>query len=140
MTYSEKLKSPKWQKKRLEILNRDEFRCKLCGDEKSTLHVHHKIYEYGNDPWNYNNSLLVTLCADCHETEEINIKEYSRLLIETLKKSEFSSDDWREIASGVNNCQLAYPPFVVSTIISSVLQKAELQEMIFSTFKSNSNG
>jgi len=81
MNYSEKLKDPRWQKKRLEILNRDEFRCKLCGDEKTTLHVHHKIYEYGNDPWNYDNSLLVTLCADCHETEEINIKEYSRLLI-----------------------------------------------------------
>jgi 5-methylcytosine-specific restriction endonuclease McrA len=31
-TYSELLKSPKWQKKRLEIMSRDKFTCKKCGD------------------------------------------------------------------------------------------------------------
>lgn len=42
--YSEKLKDPRWQKKRLEILNRDEFACRFCGDNKSTLNVHHISY------------------------------------------------------------------------------------------------
>jgi len=66
-TYSEKLKSPKWQKKRLEIFRRDKWTCKLCGDTETTLHVHHKEYFDKTDPWDYDNKLLVTLCEHCHE-------------------------------------------------------------------------
>jgi 5-methylcytosine-specific restriction endonuclease McrA len=69
MTYYEKLKDPRWQKKRLEILNRDGFKCTLCGEEQITLHVHHKVYEYGKNPWEYNNSVFTTLCETCHEME-----------------------------------------------------------------------
>lgn len=64
--YSDLLKSPKWQKKRLEIMNRDKFTCKLCGDTETQLHVHHKEYINGNDPWDYDNKLLITICEDCH--------------------------------------------------------------------------
>lgn len=48
-TYSEKLKSPKWQKKRLEILQRDEFTCQHFNDKENTLHVHH--IAYSGNPW-----------------------------------------------------------------------------------------
>lgn len=64
MTYSEKLTDPRWQRKRLEILNRDNFSCQLCGSDKYTLHVHHK--SYNGDPWETANSELITLCEDCH--------------------------------------------------------------------------
>jgi len=66
MTYSEKLKDPRWQKKRLEILSRDKFACKICNDEKSTLHVHHLKYLKGKDPWEYPKKDLATLCFYCH--------------------------------------------------------------------------
>lgn len=46
-SYSDKLKSPKWQKKRLEIMRRDKFRCRLCKDEETQLSVHHKEYING---------------------------------------------------------------------------------------------
>jgi hypothetical protein len=39
MTYSEKLKDPRWQKKRLEVMKRDDFKCKLCNDETTTLQI-----------------------------------------------------------------------------------------------------
>jgi 5-methylcytosine-specific restriction endonuclease McrA len=68
-TYSQKLLSPKWQKKRLEILNRDEFTCQYCYNKERTLHVHHMSYEYGKEPWEYVNENFITLCCDCHETE-----------------------------------------------------------------------
>lgn len=66
ISYKEKLKDPRWQKKRLEILSRDNFKCKKCGDEESTLHVHHYVYLKGLDPWEYKNRDLDTLCKDCH--------------------------------------------------------------------------
>lgn len=64
MTYLEKLKDPRWQKKRLEILNRDEFRCVHCSDTETTLHVHHK--KYTNEPWDAPNKDLETVCEHCH--------------------------------------------------------------------------
>ena len=66
-TYSEKLKDPRWQKKRLEILNRDKFTCQFCEDTKSTLNVHHKYYLRGLDPWEYPNPSLITYCERCHK-------------------------------------------------------------------------
>lgn len=71
LTYSDKLKSPKWQKKRLEIMKRDKFACKLCGDTETQLHVHHKEYINGNDPWDYWRE-----DPDYKETEKILIKQY----------------------------------------------------------------
>ena len=65
-TYSEKLKDPRWQKKRLKILNRDNFTCRHCGDKEKTLHVHHKMY-FSVEPWEYEDFLLITLCKDCHD-------------------------------------------------------------------------
>lgn len=69
MTYSEKLKDPRWQKKRLEIMQRDEFTCRECGDTKSTLHVHHVYYLNNRDPWDYEDENFMTLCSDCHYNE-----------------------------------------------------------------------
>jgi hypothetical protein len=66
MTYAEKLKDPRWQKKRLEILERDKWTCKACGDKERTLHVHHIFYLPHIDPWEIHNGLLITLCEKCH--------------------------------------------------------------------------
>ena len=68
--YSELLKDPRWQKKRLKILERDEFQCQECCDTSRTLHVHHKYYIYQKSPWDYSDDLLITLCDNCHEEEE----------------------------------------------------------------------
>lgn len=69
MSYSELLKDPRWQKKRLEILDRDNWFCQACADRESTLHVHHIKYT-SNLPWETPNYLLVTLCESCHQKEE----------------------------------------------------------------------
>ena len=66
MTYSEKLKDPRWQRKRLEILERDHFACRDCLATDRTLHVHHCHYEKC-DPWDARNDVLLTLCEQCHQ-------------------------------------------------------------------------
>jgi 5-methylcytosine-specific restriction endonuclease McrA len=65
--YSQQFKDPRWQKRRLEILTRDGFRCTECGDEKRMLHVHHLTYHKGVDVWDYLDRNLITLCDNCHE-------------------------------------------------------------------------
>jgi hypothetical protein len=64
-SYSEKLLDPRWQRKRFEILQRDKFTCVLCGDTRTTLHVHHT--EYKGSPWDIDNEKLKTLCLHCHD-------------------------------------------------------------------------
>jgi ribosomal protein S27AE len=71
LSYKEKLKDPRWQKKRLEILQRDQWVCKRCGNDKLMLQVHHRYYCNGSDPWEYPNDALLTLCRDCHEIVEV---------------------------------------------------------------------
>lgn len=70
MTYSEKLRHPKWQKKRLEILSRDGFKCLFCGSEDKNLQVHHLLYKR-RDPWDYPDYLYQTLCDDCHAERQL---------------------------------------------------------------------
>jgi len=66
LTYFDKLKDPRWQRKRLEIFKRDDFSCQECGTKESTLHVHHLKYVKGKEPWEYEGDELSTLCEDCH--------------------------------------------------------------------------
>ena len=78
--YSNKLTHPKWQKKRLEILQRDNFTCTLCSDTETELHIHHKEYIYGNDVWDYENSNFQTLCKYCHTLTELSKKQNEKSL------------------------------------------------------------
>ncbi len=65
--YADKLKDPRWQKKRLEVMKRDGFACSCCSDTKSTLAVHHRYYISGRLPWEYPLWSLRTLCEMCHK-------------------------------------------------------------------------
>jgi hypothetical protein len=92
MTYAEKLRDPRWQKKRLEILNRDGFACRLCGDKETELHIHHE--KYNGNPWDAKNDDLSTLCKHCHILIEKLKKEGHRQNIEKVtKRIEHMYDD-----------------------------------------------
>lgn len=70
-----------WFQKRRQTLERDNYRCKICGSTKK-LHVHHIIPRRlgGNNEL----SNLITLCAACHER------------LEMRKKLGFSAPEFRE--------------------------------------------
>lgn len=68
--YFEKLRDPRWQKKRLEVMEKANWKCACCGDSGSTLHIHHGYYESGYDPWDYEDKTLHCLCSDCHTMAE----------------------------------------------------------------------
>lgn len=69
MTYSEKLKDPRWQRRRLEVLERCKWKCVSCESAGKTLHVHHRWYVSGREPWEYPAICLVALCDECHENQ-----------------------------------------------------------------------
>jgi len=83
--YSDKLLDPRWQKKRLEILQRDSFKCRLCDDGESTLHVHHDSYK-GN-PWDIDPIELKTVCKYCHAIIHNIINEYKGTVLHIEKVS-----------------------------------------------------
>ena len=92
-SYSEKLKDPRWQKKRLEILKRDDFKCRCCESANKTLHVHHIWYpEKGKDIWEVDDCDLITLCEECHkEWHRIYDSHYSDIIsriVELFNKAE----------------------------------------------------
>ncbi len=70
--YAEKFRDPRWQRKRLEIMQRDEFKCLDCESAEKTLNVHHRYYAKDRDPWEYPDWCLQTLCEECHENLHFN--------------------------------------------------------------------
>ncbi len=78
--YWEKLRDPRWQKKRLEIMERDDFTCVHCQDNASTLNVHHGFYTKDTEPWDYPDESLRTLCEDCHKKYKEKSDFIKRLL------------------------------------------------------------
>lgn len=99
--YSEKLKNPRWQKKRLEILERDGFNCQNCHDDKNTLHMHHKQYFKDKEPWEVPGRFLITLCEKCHEKEKSDYPIALNYLIDILKEKGFMSYDIAELGEAI---------------------------------------
>ena len=120
--YAELLKDPRWQKKRLEIFQRENFECEWCGSKDNPLTVHHDYYRYGKTPWEYPDTSLHCLCEECHgivtkwkkeikkHTEELLIDNLTQLLgyIVGLKLSNYPDESFDvydyEMAQGVGDC------------------------------------
>ena len=120
-TYSEKLKDPRWQKKRLEILNRDGFACNICGGTEDTLHVHHAFYSKGKDPWDYPDSILTTLCEDCHT----QVEEANRLLA-TITPQSFGLNASLKFYAIFSRCPLEFAELLEALDEGSVRLLSEL--------------
>jgi hypothetical protein len=57
----------RWQRMRLQAMNRDLWACVACRrSTEVTLNVHHKVYR-GSQPWHARMEDLQTLCEQCHE-------------------------------------------------------------------------
>lgn len=75
LTFKEQYEHPLWQRKRLEVMARDDFKCKECGNNKILLNVHHKWYSSDKMVWEYDNNCYVTLCKKCHTNFHLNNKK-----------------------------------------------------------------
>ncbi len=106
MTYSEKLKDPRWQMKRLEVLNAAGWKCEDCGARDKTLHVHHCYYIRTQEPWDHGLDLLMSLCADCHEFRQGREEAIHVVLGQTLRRigiEQLESAAWDMIHDAIKN-------------------------------------
>ena len=124
--YSEKMKDPRWQKKRLEVFERDEFTCQKCFDDESTLHVHHRYYIKDKDPWDYPLDAFVTLCEECHKNERQNRSVAEEALIAALKQK-FLTEEIDTLTSGFRDMPILHIPEVVASVYEWALKTPEVQ-------------
>lgn len=101
-TYAEKLRDPRWQKKRLRVMERDEFSCHDCGKKDKTLHVHHCHYVKGG-PWETPSELLLTLCEDCHTARQALEEDIRRNIGIILAKTGNERDENGEYRSSLES-------------------------------------
>ena len=99
MKYLEKYKDPRWQKRRLEIMERDEWKCVSCNNKLKMLTVHHMKYNCDAEgPWDYPDSVLVTLCeechSDCHSTPMYLPSVFQDLLDVGVLSLEWADKEW----------------------------------------------
>lgn len=132
MTYAEKLQHPKWQRRRLDILTRDNFSCQLCSDTETSLHIHHKYYESNCEVWEYPDEALITYCKHCHAATE-HMKDLncfvSSPLVAAKRRSAISNDVWitaiaSHIEHGLFATILQYSSETNSIIHSSLISEA----------------
>ena len=116
MTYAEKLKDPRWQRKRLEILERDGFKCIKCGDTKKTLHVHHVAYLRKTEPWDHPSSGLLTLCETCHSRAEYTTERFKELMCKAGKRS-------IDLMAAILSCDSEYAELCVSSLMTTARSK-----------------
>jgi hypothetical protein len=99
-TYTELLRDPRWQKKRLKKLEAAEWRCERCMDSETTLNVHHKRYVKGRLPWEYEDAELAVLCEPCHEEEHEQRDIRTELLARLAMDGPLGIDDFIAYGAG----------------------------------------
>lgn len=120
MTYKEKLRHPRWQEKRLQLMGAAGFVCEGCGDNQTMLAVHHRYYRRGADPWDYEDEAFKVLCEPCHLTAQQDLdalhQQIGTMFLVTVPQvigmirgmemleqegGSFSVDNSREVAKGI---------------------------------------
>lgn len=95
--FKEQYQNPRWQKKRLEIMRRDKWRCRCCNETKKALHIHHLYYQNDLMIWEYDNESYVTLCEDCHKEIHIDIKKLAGLIAFEIICGNIDVTDFKDI-------------------------------------------
>ncbi len=131
-TYWQKLRDPRWQKLRLEVMGRDNFTCLACGDVETTLNVHH--LKYHGEPWEAPMAELETLCEPCHEIRTKLNKTLTSAKTKTLFFIRDCADKW------IKHSQQVAPPVVKRFLTPSAIIAAAPGLMLCSHIQSRAVG
>lgn len=131
--YARKMKDPRWQRRRLQIFERDDYHCCLCGDGESTLHVHHLFYGDG-EPWEAEERHLLTLCEGCHDAETEGLYPALKQLGAAVRRFGMTSGGITELAEAFETARPAYTPDVVASALRLLLANNDAQSDAITTY------
>jgi hypothetical protein len=80
LSYKEQLIHPLWIKKSEEIKERDDHKCRICGDSLHWLNVHHLCYLPDLLLWEYDDELMITTCRIHHEILNIELPKLAGII------------------------------------------------------------
>ncbi len=126
--YAEKLLDPRWQKRRLQIFDRDDWCCQICSNPELTLHVHHRWYE--GEPWEAPDEALVTLCAECHANETESWDKEASNLIRELRRRQLNSSDVASLMCAFHTMAVTDHMDMVLDAVEAVLERPEVQQEV----------
>lgn len=109
-SYADKLKDPRWQKRRLEVLNAANWHCEDAGCRRSdnSLEVHHTYYSRGLEPWDYPRQALIALCDQCHERRqsiECSIKVSLMQALRDVPIRRLETVAWKLVSESLKECE-----------------------------------
>jgi len=140
-SYYELLRDPRWQRKRLEIMGRDNFTCTCCEEKDKQLHVHHFHYIRGREPWDYPDNLLITLCEECHKEYEKRSMNIGDTLVEQLACAGLTGDDIMDIYISIYhiiNCERhKHRSLSIGDLIANIILDKEAMEVAMLAVKSH---
>ena len=90
-SYAAQRADPRWQQVRLQVFDRDGWRCRCCGDNESELHAHHSYYERSRAAWEYPLASIITYCHACHEAEHGRSFAGDAGVLQLLRKAGFAT-------------------------------------------------
>jgi hypothetical protein len=128
-------KNPLWQRKRLEIMKRDDFACQSCGDTETTLNVHHTSpYRKNTKIWEYENDELITLCANCHQEISEYIDTCKLIITSNCGESVTIAKEMTEIIEEIDTVSLPILSYFLN------LMKKERENGYKNVIKQRKNG
>ncbi|MCW5981249.1 MAG: hypothetical protein KIT09_24410 [Bryobacteraceae bacterium] len=113
VSYSERLKDPRWQKKRSRIPQRCNSQCEECASTQC-IEVHHCYYRYGREPWQYPDIALLALCRSCHK-DRADAEMRFRLFQQSL-----STEELRGIQAMFAHCKYWYDGQTLRELLSAL--------------------
>jgi len=119
----------RWIQVRTKIISKDGGYCKVCYNECSAPHVHHKYYVDGNDIWDYPDDALATLCPSCHKQEHAVLNRNIAKLVVAIKKN-FFAEDIETLAEGFNAFELPIPSEVFASALKDALSSKDTCKML----------
>ncbi len=124
MAYKDDLENINWQRRRLEIFERDNWTCqnKSCDRVNDKMDVHHYLYLGDLKPWMYPNDMLITLCRNCHQKEQ-GRTELETNLATTLKMKGFLMSDLLSFS-----CKLDTDSSFTQTLLN-ILRKMQTEQI-----------
>jgi hypothetical protein len=115
-------------------MQRDKFKCIICGCNDKELHVHHRWYQFGKEIWDYPDTCFETLCFECHEYIEMNIKDSTSDIQLMLRRTWLNQDDYNVICRLLihlsNDCYRNYNSLHIVDAIDSIIQNNSIEWII----------